>query len=600
MQQLAEKQAEILIKEKIAEGAEKKEIMHILQIGSCPEGVVQELWKDHCSVTRLDLRNNIHHLDLPDEQFDLAIVWNVSWTLHDPVMAYEEWKRVLVSGGSLVLYDTDWHKAMQDKKEAAQYQKKEQAFLKEHERMGGGEDMRLPMKTVERPAWDKKVLDVMNMETICQEYGISQFLIVAEKKEEPEKTFSEMVENYWNERAEAFLQIRMAELKDPISERWLNAMKQYLPKKKHLKILDAGTGCGYFAVLLTREGHKVTGIDLSGKMLAEARNLAKELGLEITFLQENAQETEFADETFDAVVTRNLTWTLPDTKKAYEEWKRVLVPGGVLINFDAAYGKINYAAEAGKLDEAHQALPERLTIACDIIKGKVSISRQMRPKWDIQVLKECGYENVVCEENAQEQIYGKKAEEAPLFMLTGRKPENPYRQLETSVVDTLKEGQIKLGYSAETVRLYYPLDSLNELLGVQEDASGMEKLLAQFAEAEKEKLGEMEISRKGDRFCLAVPPEGMKYVYDHTDPEEFLVTFIRTIEKHGCTVEDLKQVFEKYSKQVHLERMKDCEFDYLIYFENGEPDSYRYCITEEMCHLTYHRFTEADYEAFHF
>ena len=189
MQQLAEKQAEILIKEKIAEGAEKKEIMHILQIGSCPEGVAQELWKDHCSVTRLDLRNNIHHLDLPDEQFDLAIVWNVSWTLHDPVMAYEEWKRVLVSGGSLVLYDTDWHKAMQDEKEAAQYQKKEQAFLKEHERMGGGEDMRLPMKTVERPAWDKKVLDVMNMETICQEYGISQFLIVAREKRRTRRNF---------------------------------------------------------------------------------------------------------------------------------------------------------------------------------------------------------------------------------------------------------------------------------------------------------------------------------------------------------------------------------------------------------------------------
>ena len=70
--------------------------------------------------------------------------------------------------------------------------------------------------------------------------------------------------------------------------------------------------------------------------------------------------------------------------------------------------------------------------------------------------------------------------------------------------------------------------------------------------------------------------------------------------KEPLSEKDLKQVFEKYSKQVHLERMKDCEFDYLIYFENGEPDSYRYCITEEMCHLTYHRFTEADYEAFHF
>lgn len=81
------------------------------------------------------------------------------------------------------------------------------------------------------------------------------------------------------------MQIRMAELKDPISERWLNAMKQYLPKKKHLKILDAGTGCGYFAVLLTREGHEVTGIDLSGKMLAEARSLPKSWDLRLHFFR---------------------------------------------------------------------------------------------------------------------------------------------------------------------------------------------------------------------------------------------------------------------------------------------------------------------------
>ena len=31
--------------------------------------------------------------------------------------------------------------------------------------------MRLPMKTVERPAWDKKVLDVMNMRLSVRNMG---------------------------------------------------------------------------------------------------------------------------------------------------------------------------------------------------------------------------------------------------------------------------------------------------------------------------------------------------------------------------------------------------------------------------------------------
>jgi hypothetical protein len=42
------------------------------------------------------------------------------------------------------------------------------------------------------------------------------------------------------------------------------------------------------------------------------------------------------------------------------------------------------------------------------------------------------------------------------------------------------------------------------------------------------------------------------------------------------------------------------EFDYLVYFEDGVPDDYRYCITDEGCHLIYHRFTPEDYEDFQF
>ncbi|MDO5424868.1 MAG: DUF3877 family protein [Eubacteriales bacterium] len=175
-----------------------------------------------------------------------------------------------------------------------------------------------------------------------------------------------------------------------------------------------------------------------------------------------------------------------------------------------------------------------------------------------------------------------------------------YRELENNVIDTLKEGQIKLGYSPETVRLYYPLESLNRFLKEECTVEQMEERLAEFAAGVRGTLGDMKISHKGSRFCLAIPPEGMKYVHAHTEEGEFLVSFIRTIEKHDCTIEKLLEVFSRDSKKVHVEEMRDGEFDYLVYFEDGIPDGYRYCITEEGCHMTYHRFSKEDYEEFGF
>ena len=45
----------------------------------------------------------------------------------------------------------------------------------------------------------------------------------------------------------------------------------------------------------------------------------------------------FADNTFDMIVSRNVTWNLEHPDRAYYEWMRVLKPGGVLLNFDASW-----------------------------------------------------------------------------------------------------------------------------------------------------------------------------------------------------------------------------------------------------------------------
>ena len=145
------------------------------------------------------------------------------------------------------------------------------------------------------------------------------------------------VTDYWTARTKDFNTVRLNELHGEISKRWIDELNKWIPKGQALDILDAGTGTGYFALLLAKEGHRLTGIDLTESMLETARENEKLFDVEIDFKLMNVQETTFPSESFDVIVTRNVTWTLPDPEKAYREWHRILRPGGILLNFDANY-----------------------------------------------------------------------------------------------------------------------------------------------------------------------------------------------------------------------------------------------------------------------
>ena len=59
----------------------------------------------------------------------------------------------------------------------------------------------------------------------------------------------------------------------------------------------------------------------------------------------DAHSLSFADNSFDAIVTRNLTWNLERPGDAYRDWHRGLRPGGVLLNFDAGWYSYLFDAE---------------------------------------------------------------------------------------------------------------------------------------------------------------------------------------------------------------------------------------------------------------
>lgn len=82
------------------------------------------------------------------------------------------------------------------------------------------------------------------------------------------------VRHYWTLRSHDFGAVRKNELENEMGQKWLREIERLLPEKEHLRILDVGTGTGFFAVLLAQAGHQVEGIDLTPAMLEEARSLA--------------------------------------------------------------------------------------------------------------------------------------------------------------------------------------------------------------------------------------------------------------------------------------------------------------------------------------
>ena len=147
----------------------------------------------------------------------------------------------------------------------------------------------------------------------------------------------EKIVHYWSKRVENFSNLRIQELEGEKHLLWLSELKRYLPDRTGLKILDIGTGTGFLAFLLAAEGHHLTGIDLTEDMIQEAKRLSRVLELPAQFYVMDGENPDFPDGSFDAVITRNLTWSLPHLAQAYAQWRKLLKPQGVLINFDADY-----------------------------------------------------------------------------------------------------------------------------------------------------------------------------------------------------------------------------------------------------------------------
>jgi SAM-dependent methyltransferase len=109
---------------------------------------------------------------------------------------------------------------------------------------------------------------------------------------------------------------------------------RYLGLREGDRVLDAGCGPGYDAIrmaaLVGRTG-RVTGIDLSGRMIAIAEAKASGTGLPVTFRTGDVRKLPFPGASFDAIRIERTLQILDDPGRVLDEMVRVLAPGGRLL-----------------------------------------------------------------------------------------------------------------------------------------------------------------------------------------------------------------------------------------------------------------------------
>ena len=98
---------------------------------------------------------------------------------------------------------------------------------------------------------------------------------------------------------------------------------------KGLRVLEIGCGLGTDGAEFAQAGADYTGVDLTEAATNLARLRFELFGLRGQFRQADAENLDFPDNFFDTVYSHGVLHHTPDTRRAINEARRVLRPGGV-------------------------------------------------------------------------------------------------------------------------------------------------------------------------------------------------------------------------------------------------------------------------------
>jgi phosphatidylethanolamine/phosphatidyl-N-methylethanolamine N-methyltransferase len=148
-----------------------------------------------------------------------------------------------------------------------------------------------------------------------------------------------------------------------------------LPIRGGQRVLEIGVGTGLTLPLYPMDC-RLTGVDISEKMLEQAHDRAESLNLrEIDLRLMDARCLDFPDGTFDHVVAPYVISVLPEPRRVMEEALRVCKPGGTIavLNHFHSSGAVMKRLESW-LSPVSQWIGFRLDVPAEVVTGTPGLS----------------------------------------------------------------------------------------------------------------------------------------------------------------------------------------------------------------------------------
>lgn len=119
-----------------------------------------------------------------------------------------------------------------------------------------------------------------------------------------------------------------------------------------LRVLEIGCGLGTDGAQFAKSGADYTGVDLTEAAVGLARRRFELFNLPGDFRTADAENLDFADESFDLVYSHGVLHHTPDTARSVREVYRVLRPGGQAVVMLYHRNSYNYRVNIGVLRRA--------------------------------------------------------------------------------------------------------------------------------------------------------------------------------------------------------------------------------------------------------
>ena len=207
----------------------------------------------------------------------------------------------------------------------------------------------------------------------------------------------ENMNHYWTHRSESYSDINNEQLHSVKKSAWEQALFADIDESRPLEILDIGTGPGLFAIISALRGHHVTAVDMNAEMLCKASENAEQAKVKVKF-QQVGHVLPFEPESFDLIISRDVTWTLTEPEETLMSWGRLLKKNGIIKYFDAEW----YYYLKNKENMRHW-LTSRETILkqggsfyvksneMEELAKELPMTYKDRPQWDIKFWQDNGF-----------------------------------------------------------------------------------------------------------------------------------------------------------------------------------------------------------------